>query len=163
MVTINKIGLGGSCHWCTEAIFQSLIGVSKVEQGWISAATPDETPSEAVIVYFDPDIIDQTTLIKIHLHTHSCTSTHSMRRKYRSAVYCFSENQLQQAKGELSHLQQDFEEEVITQVLRFQSFRLNQEGYLNYYLKNPEKPFCQTYINPKLKILLERFTNYVIQ
>ena len=31
----EKIGIGGSCHWCTEAIFQSLIGVEEVLQGWI--------------------------------------------------------------------------------------------------------------------------------
>ncbi|WP_269200069.1 peptide-methionine (S)-S-oxide reductase [Pseudoalteromonas luteoviolacea] len=28
----NKLGLGGSCYWCTEAIFRSLNGVEKVEQ-----------------------------------------------------------------------------------------------------------------------------------
>ena len=48
----EKIGLGGSCHWCTEAIFNSIIGVQSVEQGWVSSIAPDETSSEGVIVHF---------------------------------------------------------------------------------------------------------------
>lgn len=36
-MNIQKIGLGGSCNWCTEAIFRSLKGVTKVKQGWISS------------------------------------------------------------------------------------------------------------------------------
>lgn len=77
----SKIGLGGSCHWCTEAIFQSLIGVLKVEQGWISSEKGNTSFSEAVIVYFDDSIMSLNTLIEIHLYTHSCTSNHSMREK----------------------------------------------------------------------------------
>tara|TARA_B100000795_G_scaffold173674_1_gene130984 strand:- start:4871 stop:5212 length:342 start_codon:yes stop_codon:yes gene_type:complete len=32
-----KIGLGGGCHWCTEAVFMSLKGVRSVRQGWIAS------------------------------------------------------------------------------------------------------------------------------
>jgi peptide-methionine (S)-S-oxide reductase len=31
MTTVtNKIDLGGGCHWCTEGVFESLIGINKV-------------------------------------------------------------------------------------------------------------------------------------
>ena len=87
MVAVETIGFGGSCHWCTEAIFQSLIGVETVQQGWISSKPPNETLSEAVLVSFNPNQISIEILIEVHLLTHSCTSEHSMRGKYRSAVY----------------------------------------------------------------------------
>lgn len=147
-----KIGLGGSCHWCTEAIFQSLRGVTKVDQGWISALE-ESSFSEAVIVHFDDSSIDLSVLIEIHLRTHSCTSNHPMREKYRSAIYAFSKDQYEISSRILDSLQPQFEEKIITQVLYFEDFRLNKEKYLNYYINNPDKPFCQNIIDPKLDIL----------
>jgi peptide-methionine (S)-S-oxide reductase len=161
MSEISKVGFGGSCHWCTEAIFQSLLGVEKVEQGWVASHAPHEDFSEAVIVHFYPGQIELNTLINIHLHTHSCTKQHSLRSKYRSAVYAFLERQEQECKDILSKLQQGFKEEIITEVLAFKEFSLNQKSYLNYYYSNPEKPFCKTYISPKLKILLAKFSGNV--
>ena len=126
MIRIEKIGLGGSCHWCTEAIFQSLLGVDKVYQGWISSNESPEL-SEAVVVHFDPQRISLNVLIEIHLHTHSCTSNHSLRTKYRSAVYCHNPDQKAACSEILLNLQRDFEKEVITKVLTTKEFNLNQE------------------------------------
>lgn len=158
---INKIGLGGSCHWCTEAIFQSLIGVEEVLQGWIAATNENASFSEAVIVSFNPDVITLHTLIEIHLHTHSCTSNHSMREKYRSAIYYFYPEQKNEATVALSKLQSDFKDKIITQILPYTNFQLNKEEQLNYYLKNPEKPFCENMINPKLKLIMKTFSKAV--
>ncbi|SDX82583.1 peptide-methionine (S)-S-oxide reductase [Flavobacterium degerlachei] len=78
----SKIALGGGCHWCTEAVFQSLLGVVKVEQGYVASIGDNSSFSEGVIVYFNSEEISLKTLIEIHLHTHKSTSNHSMRSKY---------------------------------------------------------------------------------
>ncbi len=158
---MNKLGLGGSCHWCTEAIFSSLKGIEKVEQGWIASNGVFNILSEAIIVTYDEQQINLKSLIEIHLHTHQSTKIHSMRGKYRSAVYTFSIEDYQNATLIFSELQSEFEEKIITQVLPFETFKLNIEDQLNYYFKNPEKPFCETYINPKLKYILQKFTKQV--
>jgi len=88
----SKIALGGGCHWCTEAVFQSIRGVVSVEQGYIASTEPNSSFSEAVIVSYDPLTLDIKSLIDIHIRTHSSTSTHRLRDKYRSAVYFFSES-----------------------------------------------------------------------
>ena len=90
---MDKIGFGGGCHWCTEGVFQSLIGVNHVDQGWISSEVPNDNYSEGVIVNFDPQVISLHVLVEIHLLTHSSTSNHSMRDKYRSAVYTYDQSQ----------------------------------------------------------------------
>jgi peptide methionine sulfoxide reductase MsrA len=84
---VHRVGFGGGCHWCTEAAFAALRGVIRVEQGFIRADAPDDNFSEAVLLTFRPEKISVGSLIEIHLRTHSSTSNHSMRRKYRSAVY----------------------------------------------------------------------------
>jgi peptide-methionine (S)-S-oxide reductase len=156
-----KIGFGGGCHWCTEAVFQSLKGVEKVEQGWVASDGEDSNFSEAVIVYFTPEIISLKTLIEVHLHTHSSTSKHSMRKKYRSAVYYYSIDQKREVERIILDLQEEFDYKLITKVLPFVKFKPSPEEYQNYYLKNPNKPFCQRYIHPKLmkiSILADYFT-----
>ena len=159
---VEKIGLGGSCHWCTEAIFQSLLGVSKVEQGWISSKELNPF-SEAVIVHFDRSTISLEDLIEIHLHTHSCTSTHLMRAKYRSAIYVYNEKQRHLAQKTIANLQSDFELPIITEVLLYASFKINKEEYLDYYYRNPERAFCKNQITPKLKKLIAKFYKKVDQ
>ena len=160
MEVLQKIALGGGCHWCTEAVFQSLVGVSKVEQGFVSSTGDNTTFSEAVIVHFNSEDMSLGRLIEIHSHTHKSTSNHSMRTKYRSAVYVFSKEQKQEAKQILESLQNQFENKLITEVLPFESFKASREQIHNYYYNNPEKPFCERFINPKLEVLLKRFSNY---
>jgi peptide-methionine (S)-S-oxide reductase len=159
--TISKIGFGGSCHWCTEAIFQSLNGVVQVEQGWIASDGNDASFSEAVIVHFDATTISLETLIAIHLHTHSCTSSHSMRSKYRSAIYTFRDDQVEPAGKAIAELQNDFDSAIITRIIPFADFKINDQSYLNYYYSNPEKPFCENIVGPKLRLLLRQFSEQV--
>ncbi|MEG8042407.1 peptide-methionine (S)-S-oxide reductase [Sphingomonas sp. LR59] len=74
---MQKIGFGGGCHWCTEGVFQALLGVVEVEQGFIQSDAPWDAWSEGVLVHFDPAIIDLGTLAEVHLRTHSANGTYS--------------------------------------------------------------------------------------
>lgn len=159
--SIEYIGFGGSCHWCTEAIFRSLRGVEKVEQGWIASAGEADSFSEAVIVHYDSSVAPLNVLVAVHLHTHSCTSRHSMRDKYRSAVYIFDEAQAGLARKAITGLQAEFDAPIITAVLPFVNFRLNEAQYLDYYYRAPDKPFCRNIVQPKLRSLLEKFSAQV--
>ncbi|KZX00983.1 peptide methionine sulfoxide reductase [Pseudoalteromonas luteoviolacea] len=158
---ITRIGLGGSCYWCTEAIFNTLNGVLKVSQGWVNSFGEQSWFSEGILIEFDDDIITLYDLIEIHLHTHSSTSNHSRRDKYRSAIYCFDEHQKQSTVEYLELLGQGFNNPVITQALMFNEFKASKEHYQNYFYTEPSRPFCKNVITPKLKKLLSQFREKV--
>ena len=152
-----KIAFGGGCHWCTEAVFQSLQGVAEVNQGWVASTNKNNTFSEAVIVHFNPLDINLKDLISIHLATHKSTSNHSMRKKYRSAFYVFSNQQKTESENILTEVQENIASQIITQILPFSEFKPSEVQFQNYYKKNPQKPFCQKYILPKLELISNRF------
>ncbi len=139
----SKIGLGGGCHWCTEGVFESLIGIKVVNQGWIASSDNNAELSEAIEVYFDQSLISLQTLIEIHLHTHASTANHSMRKKYRSAIYTYNDAQNQEACKVLDSLQSDFDKPIITQVLPFYSFKANKDEYRITYIIHLINPFVK--------------------
>jgi peptide-methionine (S)-S-oxide reductase len=161
MHKLEKIGLGGGCHWCTEAVFQSFKGVVSVEQGYLASNNENSSFSEGVCVNFNPETVNLQLLIEVHLATHKSTVNHSMRDKYRSAIYTFSEEQKTYAKQILASLNEQYQDKLVTNVLDFRAFSASREAITNYYYNNPGKPFCETFINPKLKLLLKNYSTFI--
>jgi peptide-methionine (S)-S-oxide reductase len=158
---MSKIGFGGGCHWCTEAVFQSLIGIDKVEQGWIASNGNNFSFSEGVLIHFDNNIIDLRLLITIHLYTHSSMVNHAMRNKYRSAIYTFDHDQNLESQEIINDLQDEFDKPIITKVLPFCDFKLNDISYQDYYQKHVGNQFCERYINPKFNLIMTKFSKHV--
>ena len=156
----ERIGFGGGCHWCTEAVFQAVRGVHDVAQGFIRSTPPHDSWSEAVEVTFVPYVIPLDTLVEIHLRTHASTSAHKMRGKYRSSVYTFDTDQSDGMREILRTLQHEFDAPLQTQVLTHAGFRQSDLRFQNYFATDPDRPFCRTYIDPKLHLLRERFSEF---
>ncbi|MEM1359775.1 MAG: peptide-methionine (S)-S-oxide reductase [Bacteroidota bacterium] len=153
---IRKIALGGGCHWCTEGVFVSLVGVTKVEQGWVSSKPPCDAFSEAVIVHYDPKLITTEDLISVHLETHASTKAHDLRHKYRSAVYAFSRADEETFTKILDRLAKELSEPIVTKIYPFVAFKPSLPEHQDYYRTDPERPFCQRFISPKLAKLRQQ-------
>lgn len=150
---LSRIALGGGCHWCTEGVFVSLRGVRLVEQGWVSAAPPNDAFSEAVIVHYDPQEISVEDLIAVHLETHASTKAHGLRHRYRSAIYAFTPEDESHFQSILDQQAKDFAAPLVTGVYPFVSFKPSLPEHQDYYRTDPERPFCVRFITPKLKAL----------
>jgi peptide-methionine (S)-S-oxide reductase len=112
-------------------VFQSLIGVKKVEQGWITSDGSNADFSEAVRVHFDSSKIALEILLEIHLYTHKTTANHSMRAKYRSSIYYFSTEQQNKAISILSKLQKNFNKVLVTTIVPHINFKASRAEIQN--------------------------------
>jgi peptide-methionine (S)-S-oxide reductase len=147
-----ELGLGGGCHWCTEAVFQAVDGVDKVEQGYISSVAPFADRSEAIVIHFSEQM-NLEKLIDIHLQTHAATKEHSRRKEYRSAIYYFNEEMKSNIEAVMISLSRKRNETYVTKIIPFVSFEHSWENVQNYYKTRPDAPFCKRYIEPKLAVV----------
>ena len=161
-MTIAKAGFGGGCHWCTEGVFQSLRGVTQVDQGFVQSDAPADTWAEGVIVTFDSTVIQLETLSEVHLRTHSATRARSPRGKYRSAIYLFDDHQRLEAERAISSFAEQSGKPVHTLVIPFRSFKASDERFQNYYRTDPSRPFCRLYIDPKLDLIRQHFSELAL-
>ncbi|AZQ43956.1 peptide-methionine (S)-S-oxide reductase [Nonlabens ponticola] len=150
---IKTIGLGGGCHWCTEAVFKRVYGVNHVRQGYIKSVSPDHTFSEAILLKFDARVVSLERLLEIHLATHSSTSMHQRRTDYRSAAYYLDDATGLLLSDLIVTLSRKHHKKYILQVLPMVAFKESRESIRDYYATRPDAPFCKRYIEPKLEIV----------
>ena len=110
---------------------------------------------------FAPIEIDLETLIDIHTLTHSSSSNHSMRTKYKSAIYSFNELQLAEVTEILARKNNLLTDKLVVENLNYAGFKPVGENYENYYQNNSEGQFCTRYIEPKLKKILKQHSQFV--
>ena len=161
----KKITFGGGCFWCTEAVFDLLQGVIKVESGYsggkISNPTYREVCSgmtghaEVIEVTYDPDQISFEDLLRIHLSTHNPTTLNKQGAdtgtQYRSVIFYRNESEKNLAEKVISEMQPFFENPIVTEIAPFEQFYKAETEHQNYYKENRDAQYCQVVINPKLE------------
>lgn len=101
---LDAVVLAGGCFWGVEEIFWQVPGVYTTAVGYAGGYTPNASyeevctartgHTEAVLVVFDPSVIDLEGILKIFWETHD--PTQEMRQgndigtQYRSAIYTTS-------------------------------------------------------------------------
>ena len=99
------------CFWGVERLFWQQEGVFTTAVGYAGGVTPNPSyeevcsgmtgHTEVVLVVYDPAVISYATLLKLFWESHD--PTQGMRQgmdmgtQYRSAIYCYGEEQLKQA------------------------------------------------------------------
>jgi peptide methionine sulfoxide reductase msrA/msrB len=168
----KKIDIGGGCFWCTEAIFQRINGVVKVESGYSGGTVVKPTygavcggttgHAEVVEITYRPDEISFDDLLRIHLTTHNPTTVNKQGAdrgsQYRSVIFYRTEEEKEAAMRVIAEMQKSYSDTIVTQLEMFEQFYKAEDYHQNYYNRNQEGRYCQMVIDPKLSKL--RKTHY---
>jgi len=146
-------GLG--CFWGAERRLWQEPGVWTTAAGYAGGFTPNPTyeetcsgltgHSEVVLVVYDPALVSYKTLLAIFWESHN--PTQGMRQgndvgtQYRSAIYCTSDIQLQEAKASEEVFQGQLSEAgmgpITTEIIMAPAFYYAETYHQQYLAKNP--------------------------
>jgi peptide-methionine (S)-S-oxide reductase len=168
--------LAGGCFWCTEAVFNDVIGVSKVESGYTGGhvAHPtyrqvcggDTGHAEAIRITFDPEMISYGQLLDLFLATHDPTQLNrqgnDIGTQYRSAIFPDSPAQEAEAARAIERAQADWPAPIVTTIEPLGNWWPAEDYHQDYWSGEGQRnPYCLATIPPKLKKLRKSFANRV--
>lgn len=158
---------GTGCFWCTEAQFQQLEGVLKVESGYSGGVNANPTyeevstgttgHAEVVQITYDPAKISFETLLEAFWQAHDPTTLNRQGNdvgpQYRSVIFYHNEEQRQQAEFYKKKLDDSkaFDNPIVTEIAPFKAFYVAENYHQNYYNLNGSAPYCTYVIKPKLE------------
>lgn len=164
---------GTGCFWCTEAIFQRVKGVVRVESGYSGGHVDNPTykqvttgatgHAEVLRIEFDPSVVTFETLLEVFWHTHDPTTLNrqgaDVGPQYRSAIFFHNETQKIKAlaskhKTEEAKLWKD---PIVTEISPLINYYAAEDYHQNYFNNNPNAGYCNYVIAPKVKKFKEQF------
>jgi peptide-methionine (S)-S-oxide reductase len=165
--------VAGGCFWCLEAVFQELKGVEKVESGYTggASAAPNYRQvcsgktghAEAVRVTFDPQVISFKDILEVLFSSHDPTTLNrqgaDVGTQYRSAIFYHSPEQKKIADQVIKEIGEAgiWDSPIVTEITPSKEFYPAEDYHQEYYKNNPEQPYCQMVIAPKVAKLRKRF------
>jgi peptide-methionine (S)-S-oxide reductase len=164
--------LGAGCFWCVEAIFQELEGVESVVSGYAGGNVKNPSykevcngttgHAEVIQVKFDPGRISYEDLLHVFFTTHDPTTLNrqgaDVGTQYRSVIFYHDDAQ----KATALQVKQEFaptlwDKPIVTEVSPVKSFFPAENYHQNYFNDNPNAPYCQIVINPKVIKFRQKF------
>lgn len=158
---------GAGCFWCVEAVFARLDGVKSVVSGYMGGEVPNPTyrevctgrtgHAEVVQLYFDPAVIDYSTLVDWFWRLHDPTLLNrqgaDVGTQYRSAIFYHSPEQRTAAEASKASAQKSFKSTIVTEITAASEFYVAEDYHQDYFELNQSAPYCQRVIQPKLEKL----------
>ncbi len=150
---LAMFGLG--CFWGAERKFWEAEGVLSTAAGYAAGYTPNPNyrevctgqtgHNEVVRVVFDPSAISYPSLLRIFWESHDPTQGmrqgNDMGTQYRSGIYCYSAEQMQQATASKAAYQEVLSRagygKITTEILDAPEFYYAEDYHQQYLAKNP--------------------------
>ena len=166
---------GGGCFWCTEAVFQMLKGVSKVESGYAGGAM--ENPSyekvssgntghaEVIRVTYDPAVISYEDLLTVFFGSHDPTTPNQqgadVGTQYRSVIFYTTPEQKNVAEEFIAEINasNEYGAPIVTELAPLDVFYEAENYHRDYFAAHPGNPYCEIVINPKLEKVQQKFAD----
>lgn len=162
---MKKMTIGGGCFWCTEAVFDRVIGVEEVVPGYSGGTVPGVPTyrevcsgltghAEVIQITFDEQKITYKKLLEIFMTTHDPTTLNrqgaDVGTQYRSVIFYHNEEQKTIAEQVINEMKKVYNDPIVTQLKPLDKFFPAEKEHHDFYARNPEQGYCIAVISPKV-------------
>lgn len=166
MAELETATLAGGCFWCTESVFDELRGVESVVSGYSGGHKDSPTyqevctgttgHAEVIQIEFDPAEIDFSDILRVLFTVHDPTTLNrqggDIGTQYRSSIFFHSDEQKRAAEAVIREIDEAgvYERPIVTEVVPFEKFWPAEDYHQEYFVNNPNQPYCSAVIAPKV-------------
>lgn len=175
MAELETATLAAGCFWCVEAVFDDLNGVEDVVSGYSGGNTVNPTyrqvcdgntgHAEVAEIRFDPSVISFKDILRVFFSVHDPTTLNrqgnDVGTQYRSAVFYHNEDQKRDAEEVIKEVTDEgvYDRPIVTEVVPFEKFWPAEDYHQEYFLNNPNQPYCTAVVAPKVKKFRQKFAD----
>ncbi|MES2048495.1 MAG: peptide-methionine (S)-S-oxide reductase MsrA [Pseudomonadota bacterium] len=171
-MTLEIATLGGGCFWVTEAVFQQIRGVKRVEPGYCgghirypsSEAVSEGYTGHAEVVqmHFDTAVVSYRVLLETFFAIHDPTSLNrqgnDVGHEYRSVIYFHTPEQAAMARQVMYEVASSWQAPIVTEISSVTEFYPAEEYHQNYFKLNRQQEYCAMVVAPKVDQVRKFFT-----
>ena len=169
------ITLGGGCFWCTEAVYERVRGVLRVESGYTNGQVKNPSyeqvcsgttgHNEVVRVTFDPAQISLREVLEIFFVIHDPTTLNRQGNdsgtQYRSGIYVHDAAQHAVARDVLAEVDAHHGGRVVTELQPEQNYSRAEDYHQHYFVNHPNQGYCAMVVAPKVEKFKKTFASRV--
>ncbi len=156
------------CFWCSEHIFEAVIGVDSAVSGYAGGTVANPTyelvntettgHAETVLVYYDPKVITYSELANVFFTSHDPTTPDQQGpdkgSSYRSILFYMTPEEKLIADKALDDYSSSgmFRNPIVTEVKSLTDFYRAEEYHQDYIEHNPGSPYVQGVSLPRFEL-----------
>ncbi len=165
--------LAAGCFWCVEAVFDDLQGVESVESGYSGGHKEHPTyqevcsettgHAEVIQIKFDSQTVSFKDILRVFFTVHDPTTLNrqgnDVGSSYRSAIFYHSDEQKRVAEEVIKEVTEEgvYSNPIVTEVTPFYKFYIAENYHQEYFVNNPNQPYCAAVVAPKVAKFRQKF------
>lgn len=149
---LKEIYLAGGCYWGTQAYMDRIKGVYSSTVGFANGTLDNPSykdvceketgHAETVHIKYDPQYTTLKTLLLEYFSTINPTSLNKqggdIGSQYRTGIYYTNEKDIEVIEEVLKIKEQDYDKEIVVEVMPLKCYYEAEESHQKYLEKNPE-------------------------
>jgi peptide-methionine (S)-S-oxide reductase len=159
------------CFWCSEHIFEAVLGVDSAVSGYAGGKTINPTyelvntettgHAETVLVYYDPTKINYAELAKVFFTSHDPTTFERQGpdrgNSYRSIIFYSTPDEKALAEQAKNDFTKSFKNPIVSEIKPLTEFYRAEDYHQNYIEQNPYSSYVIGVSIPRFELFKKTY------